>query len=117
MYTGSIAATSNRVAWTAIGELVDPDTNDFVDLTGATIEVAIRARPSNSQSPPTLVATIANGKLAVIGTGQFQWTFPRSDMATLFAGDYDVGVRIVLADLSDHQLFAGLLPVVDGVVS
>lgn len=117
MYTGNIAATSNRIAWSWIGELVDPDTNDFVDLAGAAIEVAVRQRPSNSQTPPTLVATIANGKIVVTGVGLFTVTFPKSEMAALFAGDYDVGVVLTLADGSSHQLFAGFLPVVDGVVS
>lgn len=117
MYTGALAATSNRVTWTFIGQLIDPATNDVANLTGATIEVAIRARPSNSQTDPLLSATIANGKIVVTGVGLFTVTFPRSDMANLCAGDYDVGIRVVMADLSEHQLFAGFLPVVDGVVS
>lgn len=113
-YTGHIAAASNRADLKFRVELVDQATNDSVDFTGATITVALRP---TSQSMPALSGTNADGHITVIGLGVFDVRFTRAEMARFPPGDLDIGIVVTLADGVTHQLFAGQLPVVDGVVA
>jgi len=115
MYTGALTAASNRARWQFSVELTDPATDLPVDLTGATIELAVRDQQSKQ---PLLTGT--TGAEITIGTpatdGAFSVLFSRTVMATLADGMYDVGLRVTLASGADFQLFVGTLPVVDGIV-
>jgi hypothetical protein len=113
-YTGHTAAASNRADLLFDVELIDPATNDFVDLTGATISVALRL---TSQSVPTLTGSNSDGHCTVTGDGTFRTHFTRAEMTTMPPGDADIGITVTLADGITYQLFAGQLPVVDGVVA
>lgn len=113
-YTGHIAAASNRADLLFQVELVDPRTNDFVDFTGATITVALRP---TSQSMPALSGTNMDSHVTVVGLGKFDVHFTRAEMARFPAGDLDIGVVVTLAGGITYQLFAGQLPIVDGVVA
>ena len=113
-YTGHIAAASNRADLKFRVELVDPVTNDFVDLTGSTITVALRP---TSQSMPAVSGTNLDGHLTVVSPGIFDVRFTRAEMTAFPAGDLDIGITVKLADGVTYQLFAGQLPVVDGVVA
>ena len=116
MYTGALQAASNRARWTFSVTLTDPVTDLPVDLTGATIELAVRDQQSKQ---PLLTGSNSDGKIT-IGTpataGAFTVLFPRTDMATLHDGRYDVGLRVTLASGADFQLIVADLPVIDGVV-
>lgn len=113
-YTGHIAAASNRADLLFQVELIDPKTNDVVDLTGSTITVALRP---TSQSMPAISGTNLDGHITVVGTGIFDVRFTREEMARFGPGDLDIGITIKLNDGVTYQLFAGQLPVVDGVVA
>jgi hypothetical protein len=63
-----------------------------------------------------ITATLSGGQVAIISPGIFQFTFPRSIMNTLTAGDYNVGITIVKDD-ETVQLFLGQVPVQDGIVT
>jgi hypothetical protein len=122
MYTGTLEAVSNRQDWQFIRQLIDDDTGDPVDLTGASIVFEIREQPDDQQynvpawPGATLSATTENGKITIIDTGAFQVWFTPSDMQSLRAGYYDVGCTITANGLTT-QLMAAELPVVDGIVS
>jgi len=113
-YTGHVAAASNRADLMFQVELIDPKTNDFVDFTGATITVALRM---SSQTTPSLTGTNLDGHVTVVGLGVFDVKFTRAEMTQFPAGDLDIGITVLLNDGVTYQLFAGQLPVVDGVVA
>ena len=118
-YTGHIAAASNRADLLFQVELIDPKTNDNVDFTGATITVALRpvSGGNSNRMQPMLSGTNQDGHVTVIGPGNFTVKFNRSEMAQFSAGDLDIGITVLLNDGVTYQLFAGQLPVVDGVVA
>jgi hypothetical protein len=118
-YTGHIAAASNRADLLFQVELIDPKTNDSVDFTGATITVALRPVKGggNNYSSPTLTGTNHDGHITVIGPGNFEVKFSRAEMTQFSPGDLDIGITVQLNDGVTYQLFAGQLPVVDGVVA
>jgi len=113
-YTGHVAAASNRADFMFQIELIDQKTNDFVDFTGATITVALRM---SSQTTPSLTGTNLDGHVTVVGLGVFETHFTRAEMTQFPPGDLDIGITVQLSDGVTHQLFAGQLPVVDGVVA
>jgi len=116
MYTGHLAAASNRARWTFQVELTDPATDAPVDLTGATLELAVREQQSKMA---LLTGSTSDGKITITAPatgGAFTVLFPRTDMATLHDGSYDVGLHVTLASGADFQLIVATLPVIDGVV-
>lgn len=113
-YTGHVAAASNRADLMFQVELIDPKTNDVVDLTGSTITVALRL---TTQNIPALTGTNLDGHVTIVGLGVFTVHFTRDEMARFPAGDMDIGIVAKLNDGVTYQLFAGQLPVVDGVVA
>lgn len=112
MYTGTLAAASNRADWKFTCELVDSDTGDDIDLTGATITIAVRPQDA---SLPILTGTTAD-KITITGTGTFDVAFTPADMHDLCAGSYDVGLTVLMASGTTYQLMSAVLPVIDGVV-
>ena len=115
-YTGHIAAASNRADLIFQVELVDPATNDFVDLTGSAITVALRGAGQYGTAP-LLSGTNADSHVVVTGQGIFKVTFPRNEMTIFPPGDLDIGITLRLASGVTYQLFAGQIPIVDGVVA
>lgn len=115
MFVGNLVATSNRIKWTQTATLINRDTNTAINLAGATITIGIRAP---GQSHCRLTGTTSNGKVVITdgANGVFTWSFPATDMKTLEAGEYEVGVVAVTASLDEYQILAVQLPVIDGVV-
>lgn len=115
MLTGPMRAQSNRSDWRFSFELVDTDTDDTVDLTGATIKIAVRATDS---ALPILAGTSSDGHITVATptNGIFAVAFSALEMSVLNAGTYDVGITALLNTGITYQLAAMTLPVVDGVV-
>lgn len=112
MYQGSLPATSNREDFEAIFQLVDEDTGDLIDLTSASIEFDI----SEPGCRPLITATTDNGKITLVEDTTFRVAIPRSEMANLCAGQYDVGAMIENAG-ETRSFIIGALPVLDGRVS
>ena len=118
MYTGTLAATSNRETWTFLIELIDPATMAPFDLVNITdVQLALRAQTSAS---PALTGSLVDGHLVQVGPssdGTMRVTFSMTEMSQFAAGEYDVGIRIKNADATHTQLMAAHLPIVDGVVN
>ena len=72
---------------------------------------------TNYLSSPTLVGTNKDGHITVTAPGNFEVRFTRSEMVQFPPGDLNIGITALLNDGVTYQLFAGLLPVVDGVVA
>lgn len=113
MYKGPLAAVSNREDWQFTIEVIDPATNDFVDFTGATIIVMVRPQENTNT---VLTGSNSDGHITVTGPGTANVLFRRTDMINLPARVYDVGITLKLLSGITYQLFAGTLPVEDGVV-
>jgi len=112
-YTGHLQAASNRADLLFEVKLTDPVTNDLVDFTGATITISLRPQ---TQSAPTVTGSNHDGHVIVTGLGTFDVHFTRAEMTQFSAGDIDVGITVLLADGITRQLFAGQIPIIDGVV-
>lgn len=111
MYTGSLAAVSNKEDWIAISPLIDED-GEEVTLTDATFEMYIckQTDPTNA----VLTATNANGKITLPTSTTFQWWFTPTDMATLCGGTtYDVFLRVTI-DSVVTQIMSCTVPVLEG---
>jgi|SRR5215813_7990967 len=116
-YTGHLPAASNRADMMFQVELFDRATNDFVDYTGATITVSMRP-VSQTLAPPQLTGTNHDGHITVTGDpGIFEVHFTRAEMTTFPAGELDMGITVLLSDGNTYQVFAGQVPVIDGVVA
>ena len=116
MYTGALAAVSNRETWTFTVFLTDFDTGTAIDLTGASIDIAVREQRT---ATPLLTGSTTDGKIVISAPatgGSFVVTFTPTDMSVLVAGMYDVGVRVTVAAGTTFQLLVATLPVVDGIV-
>lgn len=110
MYTGSLAAVSNKEDWIAISPLIDDD-GEEVTLTGATIELFV----CKLSDPNTAVLTAStdNGKITLPTTTTFQWAFTPTDMATLCAETYYVFLRVTIDDVVT-QIMSCTVPIVEG---
>jgi hypothetical protein len=113
MYIGKLDPVSNCADWRVTREVVDDDTDELVDLTGAAIRFDLRDQRSRAV---LLSATTDNGKIAVIDTGTFTVAFPAADMRQLCAAIYDAGCTITINGVT-YQLIIGTVTVLDGVVS
>ena len=112
MYIGSFAAVSNRMDWTNTIYLIDSVTGDDIDITGCIIVMAVRHKDRCQM----LQVSVGSG-IEITGTSSFTFTFSKQQMHCFCAGTYDVGITI--ADENDErtsQLFAGSVPIVDGIV-
>jgi hypothetical protein len=117
-YTGHLDAASNRADLRFQVELFDPQTNDFVDFTGSTINVALQPQQQQTLPTPTLTGTNLDGHVTIIGLGVFEVHFTRAEMTQFQAGTINVGITFLYAlDGNTYQLFSGQLPVLDGVVN
>lgn len=110
MYTGSLAAVSNREDWIAISPLIDEDGTE-VTLTDATFEMYV----CKTTDPTTavLTGTTANGKITLPTSTSFQWAFTPSDMEDLCAGTYSVFLRVTIDDVVT-QILACSVQIVEG---
>ena len=113
MFIGALDPVSNRADWTVTRQIIDDDTDEPVDVSGAAIVFEVRDRRGCAT---LLSATTGNGKITIDDVGTFTVAFPASDMRQLCAGIYDVGCTITRNGLTD-QFILGTVTVLDGVVS
>lgn len=113
-YGGFLAAESNRADLAFDVEMIDSlATNDTIDMTDCVISVALRVL---GRVQPALAGTNLDGHVEIIAPNTFRVHFNREEMAQFPAAELDMGITIKLNDGMTYQLFAGMLPLVDGVV-
>lgn len=113
MFCGTLDPTSNRADWDLTISFVDSDTDEPIDLAGASITVELRDRLSGVSG---LVLSTASGGISITDTGTFNIHAAAADMRMLRADTYEVG-GIYELNLATKQFAIGLLPVIDGVVT
>lgn len=114
MYGGNLPAASTRSDWIECVKLVDDETDDAIDLTGVD-EITIELR-NPDDGCVALSGTKTGGQISLVEDGVFQWSFAGSQMSGLTPKTYQVGITIEQGGVT-VQLFAGNLPVIDGIVS
>jgi hypothetical protein len=114
MFIGPLNPTSNKATWSVLYQLVDAETDEAIDLSGAD-EITVQVRDQRSCSP-VLSGSLSGGQVSLVDTGTFQWVFSASQMSALCANTYDVGCTIE-QDGQTVQILIGTLPVLNGVVS
>lgn len=120
MYRGTLDEESNKATWTDDVEVTDEE-GTLIDLTDAVIVLEVRAKRAiddydTNITNAILSATTANGKITLQGTGVFRFSFTKSEMNTLCAGTYDIGVTVE-RDGETDQVLIGQLPLLDGIVT
>lgn len=116
MYVGSLPVASNRGGYTQDFQLFDDETDEGIDLTGATITLVVR-RPGCTS--PEITATNGSDAQIVVtdsDEGRFELTIPVATMRNLDQMQYECGITIQQND-ETTQYFIGTLPVLDGIVS
>lgn len=118
MFTQSFRRASNRADWRWSATLTDATTGAAIDLTGASLAIAL-AEPGSTQRSPLVSGSTTDGRVTITGAaaGQFSVVLPRSAMVDLDAQHYEVGLTVVLASGAVHQLVIATLPIADGVVA
>lgn len=110
-YTGTLRPASNRSSYDQTIEIMDPDSN-LLSLTGKTFAFEVADKTGST----LISATLANGKLTSPSLGTLRLLIPRSEMRSLCVGEYKAG--FTWSDgTQTKQIFAGTLPVNDGVVT
>jgi hypothetical protein len=99
----SSTETSNR-DWSYQFEVIDDETGDLVDLTGAVIAIEI----SDADGRETISATTENGKISIVSTGVFTMDIPYSE-TNICAGTYSIG--------GYYQLNGETLDLIDGSIA
>lgn len=129
MIRSAFPAISNRQSFVDAVEIYSDDDDTPLDLTGCTIQVAIRAQfapflydygrwPGTSGtwiSGTRLLATTADGTITIPDLGVFIFVFTEQQISSLCPGLYDIACNIA-RDGEAAQLILGQLPILDGVV-
>lgn len=110
MYSGSLPTISNRADWKFLIALIDADTGESIDFTGCTLQIAVR-----NEDGRIVLSGDSTDKITVPEVGVAQIWFTMDDVRNLCAGSYSAGITIT-GNGETMQLFAGSVPVVDGVV-
>jgi hypothetical protein len=113
MFLGTFDPASTRADWTCVVSLVDNDTDEPLDIGGASIVVEVRDRLSGST---VLSLNTANAGVSMIDTGTFQIDVPATSMRTLRSDTYEIGGTYTINGAT-RQFVIGLLPILDGIVS
>jgi len=108
---------SNRADWIDQVQLYDSNTNQPVDLTGASVVLAVVDPRSHLQM---LLAQTADGSIVIPGSpavGIFEFTFSAQQMRKFDAQrQYEVGCTVILPSGTVIQPFTGSVAVFDGLV-
>lgn len=116
MLTGSLPPISRRATYIETLELIDDDTGDPIDLTGADIRVELCANIGRDDYgwwdwPATTSATLADG-ITVPEAGIVQWRFEAGRLSRFARGA--AGLRVIISRDGDTDVVARLtLPVED----
>jgi len=128
MYLVNFPQQSNSSDWLETIQLISEDDGTPLDLTGCTVKIGVWTQTQRGQgnalstvwgfagnATPVLTAASndGSGKLTILPEGVIQISFRVSDMQSLVAAYYEVGM--ILTNGTDTiQLVLGVLPVVNG---
>jgi hypothetical protein len=107
MYGGSLGQISNKATWVNGFEIIDAETDEPMDLTGATITMKVRRLPCCST---VLSGSTTSGELSIPALGCVDFRFEASQMSGLRSGTYDASILVERAGDTD-QLFLGTVAV------
>lgn len=110
MYIGSLPVASNRATYSQEFQLYDDEDGEGVSLADATITVELR-EPGTETALLTGTTTVTDES-----AGAFTLSFTTTQMRTLCAMQYEIGITIEQND-ETIQYLIGTLPVLDGIVS
>lgn len=100
MLTGSPPPISRRSTYIETLELIDDDTGDLIDLTGAAVSVEIRFNRTVGDDygwlgrRADLVASLDDGRVAVPELGVIQWRFEAGAFDRIGPGSASLSVLI-----------------------
>jgi hypothetical protein len=109
MFGGSLGTISNQADWLDSHYVYDEDTNDPIDLTGATITLKVASHPSNV----LLTVSTTSGEITIPTTGYFTWSIPATSMTTFCAGTYRAQINIE-RDGEKLAFFLGTITIEEG---
>lgn len=109
MISGTLGQNSNRATWIDGMAVIDPETDDFMDLTGVTITMKVAREPGGSVY---LTGSTTTGEIDIVGTGLVDWRFEASQMQALDAGTYAVVIRFERSGDTD-DIFLGTVAIVE----
>ena len=125
MFTGQVAVITNTQDWLSdVRELIDDRDGSTIDLTtpGYIVDIVVTIRGLSSSSyrdygsipasPALVTASIANGKVSIVGPG-YLWLLVAADLSGLCAGTYRLGVKITLNGFV-QDVIDGSIVVVEG---
>lgn len=113
MRTGSLDPVSNRESFQLIRQIIDTETGEAIDLTGATIVFELTRQDCCS---PALSATTDNGAVTFPDNFTYQIDFTLAQMRTLCPETYKVGLTFERDDQTT-EIIIGTLPILAGNVS
>jgi hypothetical protein len=112
MLNAILDPVSNRQDWIDTVEVYD-DNENLVDLTGATIVMAVRDPKNHAQY---MIAQTSDGTITIVSVGVFQFQFPLGLMRGFdLQRTFEVGCTILLNGIT-QQLYIGSVSVMDGIV-
>ena len=113
MFTGQVAAVSNRQDLELVYDIMDEDAGEAIDLTSSTLVFDIC---DLGCSTPRITATTDNGKITLISSTVFRVFVPKAEMECLCAGTYGVGCTVENASQTE-SIIVGDIAILDGNVS
>lgn len=118
MYTGQIAAISNKADWNApfFVQLIDNSDGSIIDILNPDVAFDCSVYINDMSGCQRVIGTIANGKV-IASSGDdgpgFQWAFSESDLQCLCAGTYRFGIKTV-TNGETNDPFDGTIAIVEG---
>lgn len=113
MFIGTLDPTSTRQGWQLAVDLVDQDTDEALDITGAVINVEVRD-PNTTGN--VLSGSTSDGHVTIVDTGTFYINFTDGDTQNMRPDTYEVGAILTLNGAT-IQVMIALLPILDGIVT
>ncbi len=109
MFGGSLGAISTAADWNDAQAILDSETGEPIDLTGASVTMTVK----DSRGCQILCGSTEGGEIAFPDIGVFNWVFPSDRLSRLCAGTYGVGI-LIEQEGQREQLFLGNITIQRG---
>jgi len=112
MIRGTLDPISNRATWSDYGVILDAETHELVDISGAD-EITLIV--SDQSGCNRITGTLSGGEITVPDTGVYSWVLSSAQMSALYGPQtYQLAIRIEIND-EIIQLVLAHLPVLSGL--